>query len=71
MLGGTDVFLTSVLVPLIGTGMAMVLALIGQVTGSVCVDHLGWRGAARDRVVPLQVLGLLVMVAGAVLVRRG
>ena len=71
VLGGTDVFLTSVLVPLIGTGMAMVLALIGQVTGSVCVDHLGWRGAARDRVVPLQVLGLLVMVAGAVLVRRG
>lgn len=57
--------------PLIGTGTATVLALIGQVTGSVCVDRFGWLGAARDRVVPLQVLVLLVMVAGAVLVRLG
>ncbi len=68
-LGATYVFLMSALVPIIGTGMTMILALLGQVSSSVCVDHLGWLGARRRPVSPLQLLGLAIMVAGTALVR--
>lgn len=71
LLGAEYVFVTSLLVPMIGTGLAMVLALTGQTAGSICVDHLGWLGAARNRVMVVQLVGLAVMIAGAVLVRLG
>ncbi|WP_282803685.1 DMT family transporter [Secundilactobacillus kimchicus] len=57
------------LAPTIGTGLAVVIVLIGLMTGSLLVDQFGWLGAKRNPITGLQILGLLMMVGGVVLIR--
>ncbi|WP_022868794.1 DMT family transporter [Schaalia vaccimaxillae] len=71
LLGAVFVFTMAALVPRIGTGPAMVAALTGQTAGSICVDHFGWLEAPHKRVVPVQLVGLGVMLAGVLAVQLG
>ncbi|GAK48283.1 orotate transport protein [Secundilactobacillus oryzae JCM 18671] len=57
------------LVPIVGTGLAVVIVLVGLMVGSLLIDQFGWFGAKKSPVTRLQLLSLLVMVIGVVLIR--
>lgn len=69
VLGGTFVLGNVYLVPLLGTGQTVVLALLGQIMGSLLVDQFGLLGAKRNPVVPVQVMGLVILIVGVGLIR--
>ncbi len=57
------------LVPVIGTGLAVVITLIGLMAGGLLIDQFGWMGAKQNRVTFWQLASLVVMVAGVALIR--
>ncbi|ABJ56756.1 DMT family transporter [Oenococcus oeni] len=69
LIGALFVLGNAYLVPLIGTGFTVVIVLLGQITGSMLVDQFGWFAAKRNPIVPLQVLGIILMVIGIVLIK--
>lgn len=68
-LGATVVYGTALLGPIVGTGMTVVLMLLGMMTASLLIDTLGLLGANRRRVSWVQVLGLVVIIVGVVMIR--
>lgn len=69
IIGALFVLGNAFLVPLIGTGLAVVIVLFGMITGSLLVDHFGWLGANRILVEPIQLIGILVMLVGVILIK--
>lgn len=69
LLGATIVYATAALGPILGTGMTVVAMLLGMLAGSLLIDTLGLLGATRRKVAGSQVLGLVVIIAGVVLIR--
>lgn len=57
------------LAPTIGTGLAVVIVLLGLMAGSLAIDQFGWLGAKRNPVTALQLIGLLVMILGVACIR--
>lgn len=62
--GAFIVLMNAVLVPILGTGLAVVLVLLGSMTGSVVVDRVQGRSVAVH-----QLLGIVVILVGVVLIR--
>ena len=56
------------LVPIVGTGLTVVIVLVGLMTGSLLIDHFGWLGSQRNPITPVQLVGLAVMIAGVALI---
>ncbi|MFC6180064.1 DMT family transporter [Lactiplantibacillus daowaiensis] len=69
MLGALYVLGNVVLVPIVGTGLAVVIVLVGLMTGSLLIDQFGWLGAKRHPITLVQVVGLVIMIAGVALIR--
>lgn len=69
VIGAAFVFAATLLVPTLGAGSMICLVVLGQVTGSLLLDHFGVLGAQRPADV-LRILGALLVVIGAVLVVR-
>jgi len=67
-LGALFVFGNAYLVPLIGTGAVVVLALLGQMLSSLVVDQFGLLGATIKKIVPIQIVGIVVMFVGVALI---
>lgn len=57
--------------PRIGVGMLVVALVAGQLAMAVLLDHFGALGLAKQPLGWARVAGLLLVIAGAVLVRRG
>lgn len=53
----------------IGTGIAVVASLTGTVTGGLLIDQYGWLGTPVRKITTRKCLGLLMMMAGVVMVR--
>lgn len=70
-LGAVFVTVMAAAVPVIGTGPAMLGALTGQSAASVAVDRFGWLEAPRKWVAPIQLIGIIVMLAGVAAVQFG
>lgn len=70
-LGSLVVLTNSVLSPLLGTGLTVLVALLGQVIGGLLIDTFGWFAVARRRVGVVQIAGIVVAVAGIALIRLG
>lgn len=66
--GGINLALIALLAPRIGTGMTLILGLIGQIVASLLVDGFGLFGAQKRHLLWQQFAGLAIMVAGALLV---
>lgn len=58
-----------VLAAILGTGLTVVITLIGQIGGGVMVDVLGILGAQKKRITLLKILGITSMIIGAALIR--
>ncbi|AVK62348.1 hypothetical protein C5Z25_11530 [Lactobacillus sp. CBA3605] len=69
MIGSLYVLGNVYLVPMVGTGLAVVIVLVGLITGSLLIDQFGWLGAKRQSITVMQVLGLVVMIGGVALIR--
>jgi bacterial/archaeal transporter family-2 protein len=52
----------------IGTGPTVVLVLFGQIFGSLLVQQFGLFKSAKVTVVPVQLIGLMIMLAGVVMI---
>ncbi len=53
----------------IGTGIAVVASLTGTVAGGLIIDQFGWLGTPVRRITARKGLGLLLMMAGVIMVR--
>ncbi len=68
--GAAFVAIMAMAIPRIGAGTAIAVALAGQICLSVILDHFGALGLAERAVSPLRLLGGVMVLAGAVLVRK-
>lgn len=66
--GGFYVLINIFLVGEIGTGPTVVLVLFGQITGSILVQQFGLFRSAKHTIVPVQIIGLVIMLTGVVLI---
>lgn len=57
------------LVPIVGTGLAVVIVLVGLMTGSLLIDQFGWFASKKNPITGIQLVGLLVMIGGVALIR--
>ncbi|WP_234702192.1 DMT family transporter [Gallibacterium genomosp. 1] len=57
------------IVPQIGTGGAIVTSLFGLLVGSLLIDQFGLLGATKKLISTLQIIGLLVLLAGVVIIQ--
>ncbi|WP_207999177.1 DMT family transporter [Macrococcus lamae] len=69
LIGAMFVLGMAALVPIIGTGLAVVIGLFGQILCSVLIDRFGLLGAKQTPVTGIQLLGILLMVLGVILVK--
>ncbi|MFD1671270.1 DMT family transporter [Agrilactobacillus yilanensis] len=67
--GSLYIFFSAWLVPLIGTGQVIVIALFGQLLFSAVIDQLGMFHAVKRSMSLIKVIGLIVMLAGVVIIR--
>lgn len=66
--GGFYILINIFLVGEIGTGPTVVLVLFGQITGSLLVQQFGLFKSPKNTIVPIQFIGLIIMLAGVVLI---
>lgn len=69
IVGALFVLGNAFLVPQIGTGLAVVIVLVGLMIGSLLIDQFGWLESQRNPLTLAQLLGLIVMIAGVALIR--
>lgn len=69
LLGAFLVASTVVLAPRLGAASMVALIVAGQMTASLALDHFGWLGYQLHPINGLRVLGVLLLVAGVVLIR--
>ncbi|WP_125707773.1 DMT family transporter [Lacticaseibacillus porcinae] len=69
LIGACFVLGNAYLAPTIGTGLAVVIVLLGLMAGSLAIDQFGWLGAKRNPVSGLQLIGLAVMILGVACIR--
>lgn len=69
ILGALYVFFALVITPEIGAGAFVIFVLIGQMLISLVIDNYGLLGSRVRKVSRIQIIGLLVMLAGAGIIK--
>lgn len=69
VLGGLYILANVTLSGKLGTGLTVIVLLIGATAGGVLVDHFGWFGVARKPVNAGKTIGVLMMLAGAAAIK--
>ena len=67
--GAAIVFGNAWLVPKVGVGVFSMALLVGQLSLSMLMERNGWLGAPRKTISWLQIVGILLMLAGVALIR--
>ena len=68
-MGATMVLLNAALAPIIGTGSVAVLFLAGSAVAGAIIDQAGLFGAEKRPLGAMRIAGLIMLIAGAALVR--
>lgn len=68
-LGAAYVLINIYLVGQVGTGQTVVLVLFGQIAGSLLIQRLGLMGSYKGKIDMIQIVGLVLILAGVVLIR--
>lgn len=71
LLGATFIVVSAHVGPRIGLGATFALVLAGQLATALVIDHQGWISGAPRPASAVMVLGVLLSIAGAMLVVRG
>lgn len=69
IVGGLYILANATLSGSIGTGMTVMLLLIGATIGGLLVDRFGWFGSEKKPLNAAKLLGLIVMIVGAVAIK--
>ncbi len=69
LLGAAFVLVNAFNAPVLGTSLAVSVALLGQVAAGLELDHRGWLGIRRRPVTSWRVLGAAIVLIGVALVR--
>ncbi|HEX2528080.1 MAG TPA: DMT family transporter [Geminicoccus sp.] len=70
LFGAIFIGLAIVLVPQLGAASFIALLVTGQMLGSVAFDHFGWLGLAQRPIDLPRLIGVALLIAGVVLIRR-
>jgi len=57
------------LVPIIGTGLAVVIVLVGLIIGSLLIDQFGLFESKKNSITFAQIISLLIMIFGVIIIR--
>lgn len=68
-IGAGIVLSNAFLSPRLGTGVTVLLVLLGQVLGGVLIDQCGLLGVPRRRISTVQIIGLILAIGGIALIR--
>ena len=68
-IGASFVLGNAYLSPMLGTGLTVVLTLIGMMCGGIAIDVFGWLGAQRKGTSLVQIAGILMMICGVAIIR--
>ncbi len=69
LMGALYVLGAVVIAPRIGPGPLLAAVVMGQLSAALLLEQYGWLGTVRHPITALRVLGVLLIVAGAALVR--
>ena len=69
--GVAFVLTTLILIPHIGVAAALSGLIVGQLASSLLFDHFGWLGAPIREVSSMRLIGVSLLIIGALLVVRG
>jgi transporter family-2 protein len=69
VIGAIYIVATIVLIPRVGVGVVIALAVAGQRVGALLIDQFGLFGLPVRQISPLRAVGVALLVSGAVLVR--
>lgn len=69
--GAVFVVAAAYAVPKLGVATTVTLMVAGQMLLSLVLDHFGFMGMPRQPVSPARVAGVLMLIGGVLLVRRG
>ena len=68
--GAVYVVVIIVLLPRLGTAALIALFVLGQMAASLVFDNVGWFGVPKQPIDLARIAGVLLLVAGVVLIRR-
>lgn len=69
-LGATLVVTSLFAAPRLGASLLIAALLTGQLLSSTLIDHYGWVGYPSKPISPMRIAGLVLLVAGVLLVER-
>jgi bacterial/archaeal transporter family-2 protein len=69
LIGAVYIVLSIFLLPRIGAALLFASIIVGQLAGSILIDHYGWLGAPVQRLSLARVAGAALLVVGAALIR--
>lgn len=70
LFGAIFIGLAILLVPILGAATFIALLVTGQMLASVAFDHFGWLGLAQRPIDLPRLIGVALLIAGVVLIRR-
>jgi len=70
LLGGVYVVATVILAPRLGGAVLLSLVIAGQMLTAVVLDHFGWLGFAQHSANLWRLVGVGLLIAGAILILR-
>jgi transporter family-2 protein len=70
MLGSLYVFTAIVSTRPLGVVLMVAAAIVGQTIAALLIDHYGWFGVDVHRITPQRVVGIALLLAGVLLIRR-
>ena len=69
ILGGLYILANVYLSRIVGTGMTVIILLIGSTTGGILVDHFGMFESPKKPINDQKILGVLIMILGAAAIK--
>lgn len=69
LLGAALVLISVTCIPKIGTGLTIIMGLIGQILGSLIVQQFGLWNSKQSNISKPQVIGIVIMIFGVILIK--
>lgn len=68
IIGGIYVYGNAFLVPILGTGVTIIIVLSGQIIGGLLIDQFGLLGSTINKITVKKILGIFLIALGLILV---
>lgn len=70
IIGAFYVSISTYIIPLLGTALTFSLIIAGQLVAAMIIDHFGWLGMEIKPVSIGKIVGVILLMAGVVLIRK-